>query len=71
MHCLNKLLMGVKENSQVFSLPNKNFVLGLTTTQVKELKKEAINQRLIFEEKKNYYLTKEGKSYLKNNPVLS
>ena len=71
MHCLNKLLLGVKNNSQLFELPNKNFVLGLTTTKVKELKKEALNQGHISEEKKKYFLTEKGENYLKNNPVLS
>lgn len=70
MNYLNKLLMGVEKNSQLFLLPNKNFVLGLTSTEIKELKKQAILLGLIYSDKKEYFLSSKGKEYLKANPIL-
>jgi len=42
MQYLAKLLTAIKQDSKLFQNPEVNYILGLTTTQVKELKKATI-----------------------------
>jgi len=48
-----------------------NFTVGLTSTQIKDLKKQALNESLIYEQKREYFLTESGEKYLLQNPVIS
>lgn len=67
----NKLLNAVQNCSAIFKNPEIDFILGLTHTQIKKLKKEAIENGFIKESKKEYFLTDEGLMYLKQNPIVS
>ena len=69
MQHLNKLLMRISQNEKLFKEPDLNFILGLTSTQIKELKKYALSNDFIFGEKHNFYLTSKGEEYLKNNEI--
>ena len=71
MEHLNKFLSCVKKESTIFKNPEINFIIGLTNTQIKDLKKFAVSNGLIKEEKKEYFLTTKGTEYLKTNPVKS
>lgn len=73
MNYLPKLLSKVEQCPGIFTEKDVNFILGLTATQVKELKKFALNNGLICknEEDKTYYLTNFGQKYLSENPHLS
>lgn len=71
MEHLNKLLKNVEKESTIFKNPDLNFILGLTNTQVKDLKKFAIDNEFIKEEKKEFFLTSKGKEYLAQNPIKS
>lgn len=68
---LNKLLKGVKNDSQLFKNLKVNFILGLTNTQTKELKKFAITNEFIIQKKQKFFLTEKGRLFLKNNPCES
>lgn len=68
---LNKLLKEVKGNPTLFKNPKINYILGLVPTQTKELKKFALQQGYIIQNKQEYFLTEEGNEYLKNNPIES
>lgn len=71
MQYLNKLLLCVEKDSTIFKNQDLNFIVGLTNTQIKDLKKHAITNELIKEEKKEYFLTEKGRDYLKDNPFES
>ena len=71
MQYLNKLLLCVEKDSTIFKNQDLNFIVGLTNTQIKDLKKHAITNELIKEEKKEYFLTEKARDYLKNNPFES
>ena len=71
MYYLNKLLFAVKNDAEIFRKPDINYRLGLTTSQVKELKKEAVSKGLIINSKHNFYLSESGEIYLKENPIIS
>ena len=71
MEHLNKLLKNVEKESTIFKNPDLNFILGLTNTQIKDLKKFAIQNELIYEEKKEFFLTQKGKEYIAQNPIKS
>ncbi len=68
---LNKLLKGVKDDPLIFKNPKIGFVLGLTSSQVKDLKKFALSNCFIKQQKQEYYLTIFGEDYLNNNPIQS
>lgn len=70
MQYLNKLLSAIKKDSKLFQNPEINYVLGLTTTQIKELKKFALAEKLITEKKREFQLTLEGEEYLEKNPKI-
>lgn len=71
MNYLNKLLCAVKNDAEIFRKPDINYRLGLTSSQVKELKKEAIAKGFILNSKHNFYLSESGELYLKENPIAS
>lgn len=71
MEYLNKLLVCVEKDPTIFRKSNLNFIVGLTNTQIKDLKKYAITNELIKEEKRDFFLTAKGQEYLKENPVKS
>lgn len=66
---LNKLLSNIKENPSIFKHPDIIIILGLTNSQIKELKKQALENQLITQSKSEYYLTPKGEEYLKLNPI--
>lgn len=71
MEHLAKILIAIKKNSKLFQNPEANFILGLTTSQVKELRKTAITEGLIEEHKREFTLTKAGEQYINEVPVTS
>lgn len=71
MEHLNKLLKSIKADPQLFQSKEINYILGLTTTQIKDLKKYALVEGLIQESKREYFLTKAGEKYLNENPLQS
>lgn len=71
MEHLNKLLFHIEHNSELFKQKDIGFILGLTNTQIKDLKKYAIAEGLIKEKQHQFYLTDWGKSYLKEHPFLA
>ncbi len=71
MNYLNKLLCAVKNDAEIFRKPDINYRLGLTSSQVKELKKEAIAKGFILNSKHNVYLSESGELYLQEYPIVS
>ena len=71
MNYLAKTLTAIKKDSKLFQNTEVNFILGLTTSQVKELKKTAITQVLIDEHKREFTLTKAGEQYINEIPIIS
>ena len=71
MQHLAKTLIAIEKDSKLFQNPEINFILGLTTTLVKELKKTAITEGLIEEHKREFTLTKAGEQYINEVPVIS
>ena len=71
MQYLAKLLTAIKQDSKLFQNPEVNYILGLTTTQVKELKKATISEGLIEEHKREFTLTKAGDQYINEAPIIS
>lgn len=71
MEYLNKFLSCIEKDSKLFKNSDLNFILGLTNTQIKDLKKHTVSNKLIKEEKKEFFLTEQGKKYLLENPVKS
>ena len=71
MQYLAKILTATKKDSKLFQNPEVNFILGLTTSQVKELKKTALTEGLIEEHKREFALTKAGEQYINEVPIVS
>ena len=71
MQHLAKLLIAIKKDSKLFKNVEVNFILGLTTSQVKELKKTAISEGLIEDYKREFTITKAGEQYINEVPVIS
>jgi len=71
MQRLAKLLTVIKKDSKLFKNPEVNFILGLTTSQVKDLKKIAIKEELIEEHKREFILTKAGEQYINEVQIIS
>lgn len=65
---LNKLLAKIKETPSIFKNPNIILILGLTNSQIKDLKKYALENQFITQSKQEYYLTEKGEEYLVKNP---
>lgn len=66
---LNKLLCMIKSNPAIFKSQDIILALGLTSTHIKNLKKHALENQLITQEKQNHFLTKKGEDYLVLNPM--
>lgn len=66
---LNKLLAVIRENSKIFKSPDVVLTLGITATQIKELKKYAQENQFIVQDKQDFHLTFKGEEYLKNYPL--
>lgn len=71
MKYLNKFLYVLKQDSKILKSEKVNFVLGLTTSSIKDLKKCAIDNKLIKQTKNGYDLTLDGENYLISNPLCS
>lgn len=71
MQYLNKLLNGIKSDPAIFKSPEIVVILGLTQTQIKNLKKYALEKEFIIQNKLMYYLTDQGEKYLQENPLYS
>lgn len=71
MEHLNKLLSCIEKEPTIFKNPDLNYIVGLTNTQVKDIKKYAIKNGFIKEEKKEFFLMERGKKYLQENPIIS
>ena len=67
---LNKLLNELKNKPTLFKSPEIIFILGISSTQIKDLKKYALENQLITQSKNEFHLTKKGEEYLLNNPFL-
>ena len=68
---LNKLLHKIKENPTIFKSPEIIKILGITPTQIKDLKKFALEKSFIEQRKQEFFLTNSGEEYLNENPLTS
>ena len=68
---LNKLLHKIKENPTIFKSPEIILILGLTPTQIKDLKKFALEKSFLEQRKQEFFLTNLGAEYLNKNPLAS
>lgn len=68
---LNKLLSKIEENPALFKAQDIISILGLSSSQIKDLKKYALENSYIEQNKQEYNLTIKGKDYLKDNPLQS
>lgn len=66
---LNKFLAVIKENPLIFKSPDIIQKLGITSTQIKDLKKHALENQLILQEKQKTILTSKGENFLAENPL--
>lgn len=64
---LPKLLDKIQNDSKIFKDPEIIVTLGLTGSDIKKLKKFALENQLITQEKQEYFLTEKGKEYLVTN----
>lgn len=71
MQNLNKLLIKILENPKLFKSKEIIMILGLANSQIKKMKKYALENQLIEQVKQEYFLTDKGKIYLDNNPIKS
>ena len=65
MEHLSKFLLCIKNDAKIFQKIDYCFVFGLTTTQLKNLKQYSIQNELIQEQKREYYLTSKAEKLLK------
>lgn len=68
MEHLNKLLFHIESTPELFKQKDIGFILGLTNTQIKDLKKSAIENGFIVELQRQFYLTDLGKTYIQEHP---
>lgn len=66
---LNKLLTVLKENPEIFKSQEVILILGLSPSQIKDLKKNAFENQLITQSKQGCVLTPDGLEFLENNPL--
>lgn len=71
MQHLAKTLIAIKNDSKLFQNLDVNYILGLTSSQIKELKKAALAEGFIEGCKREYILTQAGEHYINQIPVLS
>ena len=68
---LNKFLTKIKENPAILKSEKSILLLGLSASQIKGLKKYALENLLIQADKDGCFLTKKGEEYLEENPIVS
>ena len=68
---VSKLLKCIKDDKCIFSEKEINFIVGLTSTQIKECKTFAFDNKLIEEKNKEYFLTHLGDNFIIDNPIKS
>ena len=66
---VSKLLKCIKDDKCIFSEKEINFIVGLTSTQIKECKTFAFDNKLIEEKNKEYFLTHLGDNFIIDNPI--
>lgn len=66
---LNKFLEKIKENPLIFKSQQIILNFGLTSSQIKELKKFSTENNLIYAEKQEYFLTENGEKYILEHPA--
>lgn len=71
MKYLSKFLLAIKHDSKLLQNKEINYILGLTTTQIKDLKKYALFENLINENKREFFVTLIGDKYIQDNPIVS
>lgn len=71
MEHLNKLLYCIKKDAKLFQSKEVNFIIGLTNSQIKELKRFAITNGFIIQKKQEFFLAEKGDLFLRNNPFES
>ncbi|MBQ7125657.1 hypothetical protein IJO12_01065 [bacterium] len=67
---LNKFLSAIKENSEILKSAEANYILGLTSGNINNLKKYALENGFIDIKKGSCFLTSSGEDYLLLNPIL-
>ena len=68
---LNKFLNEIKNNPVLLKSPHIILTLGISNSQIKELKKYALENQLITQSKFESNLTAKGEEYLAQNPFLA
>ncbi len=68
---LNKFLTEIKKNSNLLKSKDYILKLGISSTQIKELKKYALENQFIKSEKAELTVTALGEQYLLSNPLKS
>ena len=68
---LNKFLNEIKNNPVLLKSPHIILTLGISNSQIKELKKYALENQLITQSKIESNLTAKGEEYLAQNPILA
>ncbi len=68
---LNKFLSEIKKNPQILKSNEVILTLGLSSTQIKELKKFALEKEFITQEKSGCFISEKGDAYLSSNPIIS
>lgn len=66
---LNKLLFKLKNDPNLFKSSQIILTLGISNSQIKELKKYALENQLITQSKFEFNLTSKGEEYLAQNPI--
>ena len=66
---LNKLLKCIKKNPLIFKSQEIILELGLSSTQIKDLKKLALEKEFIISKKEGVFLSNNGEQYLAENPT--
>lgn len=68
---LTKFLLEVKKDAKLLKSSNIILKLGLSATNIKDLKKFAIDNELIKQNKQEYFISQKGEEYIVNNPIAS
>ena len=68
---LNKFLSKIKEDCSVLKRANLVLMFGLTSTQIKDLKKYALENEFIIQSKEGCFLTPKSEKYLLDNPLVN
>ena len=68
---LNKFLSRIKENSAILKTPDVILSIGLNQTDIKKLKKIALENQLITTNRNELFLTEKGLKYLEEHPLTN